>query len=36
VHDDAARAALYADDDPTNDPPIVAAGIGYCRYCHNK
>jgi tetratricopeptide (TPR) repeat protein len=32
----AARAALYADDDPTNDPPIVAAGIGYCRYCHNK
>jgi hypothetical protein len=32
----AARAALYADDDPSNDPVIVAPGIGYCRYCHNK
>jgi hypothetical protein len=32
----AARAALYADAEPSNDPPIVAPGIGYCRYCHQK
>lgn len=31
-----ARAALYADADATNDPPIVGPGIGYCRYCHQK
>lgn len=29
----AARAALYADDDPGNDPPLNVPGCG-CVYCH--
>jgi hypothetical protein len=31
-----ARAALYLDDDPTNDPPIVGAGPQACAVCHYK
>lgn len=32
-----ARAALYADDDPTNDPPFTDfGGVGNCAYCHNR
>ena len=30
----AARAALYADDDPTNDPPLIGAGVEACSVCH--
>jgi hypothetical protein len=33
------RVALYQDDDPGNDPPLVGAGNGKgssCAYCHNK
>jgi hypothetical protein len=30
-----ARAALYADSDPSNDPPVTAAGSG-CTYCHAR
>jgi hypothetical protein len=32
----AARSELYADDDPTNDPPFMDGDVGYCRYCHEK
>jgi hypothetical protein len=32
----AARTALYADADPTNDPLIMDGTIGYCRFCHTK
>lgn len=32
----AARAALYADDDPTNDPPIIGAGPEACAVCHYR
>jgi len=32
----AARAALYLDDDPTNDPPIVGAGPQACAVCHYR
>jgi hypothetical protein len=28
-----ARASLYADNDPTNDPPLGVPGRG-CSYCH--
>lgn len=32
-----ARAALYTDDDPTNDPPFTDfGGAGNCAYCHNR
>lgn len=32
-----ARAALYADDDPANDPPFTdLGGVGNCAYCHNR
>jgi len=30
------RAALYADDDPTNDPPLIGAGAEACSVCHNR
>jgi len=30
----AERAALYADADPTNDPPIIGAGSEACASCH--
>jgi hypothetical protein len=32
----AARAALYADDDPDNDPPIIGAGSEACAVCHYR
>jgi len=32
----AARAALYLDADPTNDPPIIGAGPQACAVCHYK
>jgi hypothetical protein len=32
----AERAALYADGDPSNDPPFMDGSIGYCRFCHQK
>ena len=32
----AARAALYADDDPSNDPPIVGSGPEACAVCHYR
>jgi hypothetical protein len=32
----AARAALYQDADPTNDPPIIGAGPQACAVCHYK
>jgi len=32
----AARAALYQDDDPTNDPPIIGAGPEACAVCHYR
>jgi hypothetical protein len=31
-----ARVAAYADDDPTNDPPIVGSGAEACTSCHNR
>jgi hypothetical protein len=32
-----ARAALYADDDPANDPPFTDfGGAGNCATCHNR
>jgi hypothetical protein len=32
-----ARAALYQDDDPANDPPFTdLGGAGNCAYCHNR
>jgi len=32
-----ARAALYGDDDPSNDPPFTdLGGAGNCAYCHNR
>lgn len=30
----AARVALYADEDPSNDPPIIGAGAEACLSCH--
>jgi hypothetical protein len=32
----AARAALYADADPSNDPPIIGAGPQACAVCHYR
>jgi hypothetical protein len=32
----AARAALYQDDDPSNDPPIIGAGREACAVCHYR
>jgi hypothetical protein len=32
----AARAALYADADPSNDPPLVGAAGEACAVCHNR
>ena len=32
----AARAALYQDADPTNDPPIIGAGPQACAVCHYR
>ena len=32
----AARVALYADDDPTNDPPLIGAGAEACSVCHTR
>lgn len=29
-----ARAALYRDADPSNDPPVGATGRLFCAYCH--
>jgi hypothetical protein len=34
--DPAGRAALYADADPTNDPPLVGAAHEACAVCHNR
>jgi hypothetical protein len=35
--DAGARAALYADGDPANDPPFTDfGGAGNCAYCHNR
>jgi hypothetical protein len=31
-----ARVALYADADPSNDPPIIGAGAEACAVCHNR
>ncbi len=31
-----ARAALYADADPSNDPPLIGAGPEACAVCHNR
>lgn len=30
----AARVALYADEDPSNDPPLIGAGAEACSVCH--
>ena len=32
----AARVALYADGNPSNDPPILGAGAEACAVCHNR
>ena len=32
----AARAALYTDADPSNDPPIIGAGPQACAVCHYR
>jgi hypothetical protein len=32
----AARVALYADADLSNDPPIIGAGPEACAVCHNR
>ena len=32
----AARVALYADDDPSNDPLVIGAGPEACLNCHNR
>jgi hypothetical protein len=32
----AARVALYGDDDPANDPPIVGAAGEACTVCHGR
>lgn len=32
----AARVALYADDDPSNDPPVIGAGAEACAACHSR
>jgi hypothetical protein len=34
--DPAARIALYADADSSNDPPIIGAGPEACAVCHNR
>lgn len=31
-----ARVALYQDQDPDNDPPIIGAGPEACAFCHYK
>ena len=31
-----ARVALYADTDPSNDPPLIGAGREACAMCHNR
>lgn len=32
----AARIALYADADPSNDPPLIGAGAEACAACHTQ
>ena len=32
----ASRVALYADADPSNDPPLIGAGPEACAVCHNR
>jgi hypothetical protein len=32
----AARVALYADADPSNDPPVIGVGPQACAVCHNR
>jgi len=32
----AARVALYADADPSNDPPLIGAGAEACVVCHKR
>jgi len=32
----AARVALYADADPSNDPPLIGAGAEACASCHQR
>lgn len=32
----AARVALYADSDPSNDPPVIGMGPEACANCHNR
>lgn len=32
----AARVALYADEDPSNDPPLIGAGAEACHVCHKR
>ena len=32
----AARVALYQDDDPSNDPVLVGAGVETCTTCHYR
>ncbi len=32
----AARVALYSDNDPSNDPPMIGAGAEACAVCHNR
>ncbi|MBM4267343.1 MAG: hypothetical protein FJ144_12160 [Deltaproteobacteria bacterium] len=37
VQEAPARAALYQDDDPANDPAFTdLGGAGNCAYCHNR
>jgi len=34
--DPAARVALYADGDPSNDPPVIGVGAQACASCHRR
>jgi hypothetical protein len=34
--DPAARVALYADADPSNDPPVIGVGPQACAACHRR
>jgi hypothetical protein len=36
VNNAATRVALYADADPSNDPPVIGVGAEACANCHNR
>ncbi len=36
VSNAATRVALYADADPSNDPPVIGVGAEACANCHNR